>query len=276
MKAIFYLFSGFFIGMGQILPMSPQAHEKLLNFMAEFDSQQYFLQFLCHTACLAAIWICLRHRIAHLFRELRLFSKPARQRRRAPDLETVLDGKFLLTASIPMLLLLLFRNRAFHSVDSIPVLTFLLTVSGIILYLPQFSRSANRDGRHMSRKDSLWLGICVGLSCVPGLSGVGIALSICSLRGMDKRYALESVLLLSIPALLLWILMDLWGLLSAGLDVITLTSLLFSLLAATAAFFSSWICVFVMRFLAVNTGYGKFAYYNWGLAIFGFILYLMV
>lgn len=273
---LFYLLCGFSIGLGEILPMSPGAHEYLIEYMTEFNTHQPLMQLLCHFACLIAVWICLRHRIAYLFRELRLAAKPGRQRKRQPDLSAVLEGRFLRTAAIPMILLLLFRNRIYSAFASLPVLALMLMICGFILFVPQYSRSANRDVRHMSRKDSLILGLFSGLAVIPGFSRTGIALSVGALRGLDKRYALDSVLLLSIPALLILLILDMIALFSLGIAGIGLALLMKTLVAAAASFVSAWIAIMIMRFLSVNTGYAGFAYYSWGLGMFSFILYLML
>ena len=271
-----YLISGIVNGLGAILPLSAPAHDFLYEYMTGFDSNHPLMKLMCHLACLISLWICLRHKISYLFRELRLYWKPARQRRRQPDLEAVLDGKFLAFASVMMILMLLFRNVAINKCSNLPALALMLTVSGIILFLPQFSRTANRDSRHMSRKDSLIFGLTAGLSTIPGFSLSATTLSVGSIRGMDKRYALDCMLLISIPALVILSIMDLIAVIAAGFSTVAIGMLLYCLIAGVASFFSSWIAVLVMKFLSVNTGYSAFAYYNWGLAIFAFILYLMV
>ena len=276
MEFLLYMLSGLIIGLGRILPVSADAHLYLVNYMMDFDGRDELLQLMCHLGCLSALWICLRHRIAYLIREFRLASTPARQRRRTPDPEAVMQGRFLFVATVLAAVMLLFRNRGVERVTAIPTICVMLLISGILLFLPQFHRSGNRDSRHMTRKDSLWTGFCLGLSVITGVSGQGLAISVALLRGMDKRYTVESVLLLSIPMMMVHVILDLIGLLSVGLAAISMILLIKALLAAIVSFFSAWIAVLVMRFLAVNTGFGKFAYYNWALACFMFILYLMV
>ena len=74
---------------------------------------------------------------------------------------------------------------------------------------------------------------------------------------------------------MLMALMDLFGILAAG-TALTFVKVLQYFLCAAAAFGGTSLAIAAMRFLAVNRGYILFSYYNWGLSVLGFILYLMV
>jgi len=52
--------------------------------------------------------------------------------------------------------------------------------------------------------------------------------------------------------------------------------LLYCLLAAGSAFGGAWLAMVIMRFLSVKSSFYGFAYYNWGLALFSFLVYLMI
>lgn len=275
-NVLLYILYGLILGLGEILPVSPSAHGVLITFMTTWDNQQPLMLLMCHFASLVALVICLRHRIAHIRAELRIASTPPRRRKRQPDLIAVLDGRVITAICVPMAICLLLSRSAYSTFDSLPMLTLMLVISGILVYIPQFLRGANRDARHMSRKDSLILGLCAGLSAIPGISRMGALLSAGLMRGCEKHYILDVALLASIPALVVLILVDAVALITAGLAGITAMAVLYCALAAAAAFGGTWLAILVMRFLSVNAGYSVFAYYSWGLGLFSFILYLMV
>ena len=79
-----------------------------------------------------------------------------------------------------------------------------------------------------------------------------------------------------LPLLLVQILLDLIALMLSGLAALSLLYWLRCVLAGVAAFGGACLGIGCMRFLAVERGYTAFAYFNWGLGIFGFILYLMI
>lgn len=273
MYAIVY---GFVLGICEILPVSGAAHGYLLNYMTRFDTRQPLMLLLCHLVTLLALLLSMRHRISHIRRELRIASIPAKQRKRQPDLMAVLDGRVVIATCIPMAVGVILTNQAYQTFSSLPMIAAMLVISGVLIYIPHYLRQGNRDSRHYSRKDSIILGLCGGLSAIPGMSRTGGMLSAGSIRGFDKQYILDVVLLSCVPALAILIALDAVALLSAGIAVITTAMLLNSLAAAAAAFLGAWFSILIMRFLSVNTGYLGFAYYSWGLGLFSFVLYLMV
>jgi hypothetical protein len=83
-------------------------------------------------------------------------------------------------------------------------------------------------------------------------------------------------MLLCIPLLLLLMMFDIVGIIAAGMAWLSLVSALSlpgtGLLSALSAYFG----IMLMRFLAVKVGYTAFAFYSWGMALFTFILFLMI
>ena len=95
-----------------------------------------------------------------------------------------------------------------------------------------------------------------------------------SLQGGERKFILDLCLLLCIPALLI-------GSVFSGIDFFSLSGIVFSVLiryivAGLAAFAGSCGAIVIMRFMAFRTGFTGFAYYNWGLALFTFIIYLII
>lgn len=276
MDWLVYIFYGFITGLGELLPVSTGAHDYFLGLMTRFEPQQPLLRLCIHAAAFGALVLFTRHRAAHVYREVRIASQPARRRKRQPDLVAVLDGRVLLTMLVPTAIGLLFTGLIRKLEPSIPVVAFLLIVSGTALYVPHFLPGANRDSRHLSRLEALLFGLCAGLSAFPGLSRMGGVLSAGALSGCSKSYLLDIVCLLLLPVLAMMSVLDVLGLLAGGFAAITLVYFIQCLLAGAAAFGGASLAIATMRFLSVNMGYTAFAYYNWGLGIFGFILYLMI
>lgn len=276
MDWLVYLFYGFISGLGELMPVSVGAHDFFLDTMTGFEPRQPLLQLCVHGAVLAALCIFCRHRTAHIYRELRIASQPARRRKRQPDLVAVLDGKVVITMFLPAALGVLLTSSVRRHFDSLPVAVLLLLLSGILIYVPHFLPGANRDSRHLSRLEALVFGAFAGLSALPGISRMGSVLSVGALSGCSRAYMLDIAFILLIPVLALSVVLDLFALLAAGFAALTLLHFLYCLLAAAAAFGGAWLAIASMRYLSVNMGYTAFSYYNWGLCAFGFILYLMI
>lgn len=275
MDWLVYIFYGFISGLGQVLPVSAGAHDFFLELMTNFRTEQPLLQLSVHFASLLALGLFFRHRIAHIYREMRIASMAPRTRKRQPDIVAVLDGRVLLAMLIPAAVGLLLTRWVTGRTASLPLVSLMLLLSGIMLYFPHFLQGANRDSRLLSRLEAVSFGICAGLSALPGVSRTGMVLSAGAVRGCERRYALDISMLLMIPLLLLMVAMDMFALRTA-LAAIGLLQVVYALLAAAASFGGTFLAIASMRFLAVNRGYTAFSYYNWGLAVFGFILYLVI
>ena len=276
MNWLVYLFYGFVSGLGELMPVSTGAHDYFLNLMTPFDTTAPLLRLCVHLGVLAALFLFCRLRTAHIYRELRIASQPARRRKRQPDLVAVLDGRVVLTMLVPTAVSVLLTSLIRRHFDSLPMVVVLLLLSGIVIYVPHFLPGANRDSRHLSRLEALMFGVCAGLSAFPGISRVGSLLSAGGLSGCSRAYLLDIAYVLLIPVLILTIVLDLLALLAGGLTAVTLIIFFYCLLAAAAAFGGACLAIVTMRYLSVNMGYTAFAYFNWGLCAFGFILYLMI
>lgn len=276
MDWLVYIFYGFISGLGELLPVSNGAHDFFLRLMTNFQPDQPLLRLCIHAASLGALVMLCRHRAFHVYREMRIASQPPRHRKRQPDLVAVLDGKVVLTIFTPAVVGLLLSGFVQNRFSSLLLVVLLLLVSGTVIYVPHFLPGANRDSRHLSRLEALTYGICAGLSAFSGISRLGGLLSAGALRGCSRSYLLDIAFLLLIPLLAVMAVLDLLALLTGGIAAITLVYLLQCLLAGAAAFGGAFLAIAAMRFVSVNMGYTIFAYYNWGLAIFGFILYLII
>ncbi len=275
MDWLVYIFYGFISGLGQILPVSAGAHDYFLELMTNFSTAQPLLQLSVHLASVAALGLAFRHRVAHIYREMRLASLPVGRRKRQPDIVAVLDGRVILTVLVPSAIGLLLTRFVASRTSILPLVSLFVLLSGLMIYVPHFLQGANRDSRHLSRLEAVCFGIFAGLSAFPGLSRTGLLMSAGDFRGCGRRYMLDIACLLMIPLLLLMVLMDLFALASAS-AAIGFVYALQCFLAAVASFGGTCLAIASMRFLAVNRGYTAFSYYNWGLAVFGFILYLMI
>ncbi len=269
------LIYGFLSGFSEFLPVSSAAHQTLLERMAGLEGQTQLLRLAAHLAALVAVWICSMPQLRVMRRELRIARLPAKRRKRQPDRVVLLTRRFWITASLPLLLGSLAQGLLANHGRRLWLLALMLTMGGILVYIPQFVRRGNKAALTASGLDSIFVGIGGALGAVPGISGFGSAAAVGSLRGLDRSFAVDIALLLSIPALLVRILFDLYGLSVLGFAALS-AQLLAAFLVAIMAFVGAWTGVRLIRFLAVNSDFSFFAYYNWGMALFVFALYLMI
>ncbi len=274
-ELIGYTVLGLISGFSELLPVSASGNARLFTQMLGLDGSADFVRLFIRIGTLAALILRMSKQLGHLYRENRLARIPVKRRRRSPDIYAVLDGRVIAGAMLPMavglVLCWLFRSR----LAGMPLAVIGLAVSGLMVYIPQFFPGGNRDSRGMSRLDGWLLGLASGLAVLTGLSRIGGILCVGQLRGCDSKYILDMGLMLSVPTLALLVILDVLSVIMAGFAAVSFVTVLGAVLAASAAFAACYGAISIARHLAVGAGFTAFAYVNWGLAMFGFILYLM-
>lgn len=270
------VFFGLISGLTDILPVSGQAHRNLMLQLLGETGVNPLQMLLIHGGILAALYYSCQNHILRMVRAKKLARIPKRRRKRPLDMRSLMDFSMLKTMAIPVLLALLLYGKASALNDRKILVSVLLFLNGIIIYVPQFLPGSNRDSRTLSRVEGLWMGLGGALSVLPGISATGAGNSIASVSGVDKKYALDMTLLMCMILNAGFMVYDLLGVISVGLSGFSFMSLITWLLSGVAAFGGAFLGVRVMRFLAANRGYGIFALYCWGIALFTFILYLTI
>ncbi len=268
------LLYGFLSGLTEILPVSAQAHKAILVKLFGQGAAGAFLELCVHLAVAAALYWNCRTQIGQMQRQLRLMQIPRHRRKRQPDMQKVLDMRVMKTAVVPMALAFFAYSYLGTWRSNLGIIAGVMVINGLILYIPQFLRSGNKDSRSMSALDSVAIGIFGALGIVPGISRVGAMTSCASARGADKNQSLNWALMLSIPVMLLFCCFDLYAMFTAGLDGFTAMTLLRCILAAAACFGGTTVGVIAMRAMASGEGWASLGYYCWGGALFTLILYL--
>ena len=120
------------------------------------------------------------------------------------------------------------------------------------------------------------MGLGAAASVIPGISTVGIVISIASICGVERVYGLNMALLVMLFMMVGLMVYDVLGLISSGLGALSLALVIRYLLAAILSFTGSMLGIRLLRRIAPNSGYSLFGVYCWGLALFTFILNLVV
>lgn len=270
-----HLIYGLVSGLTEIFPVSARAHSAIMLKVLGADRISGLPVLLIHVAVLAAIYYSSRPQLIKMSRAKRLARIPKKRRKRPLDLCSLMDSRFLLTMMLPVILVdLLYRNISEISFSLLAV-AVLLFVNGVVLYVPQFFPGSNKDARSLSRLEGVVMGIGGGLSVIPGLSGLGASVSVGSICGIERSYALNMSLLMNMAYLVGMIVYDIIGLIRYGFGLLTFQWFIVYILTAALAFVGAMLAIRIMRALASDRGYHFFSYYCWGIALFTFILNLM-
>lgn len=268
------LIFGLLSGLTDILPVSAQAHKAILLTVFGAGEESPLLRLMIHLAALASLYYCCRNQIRRINRQRRLAKVPKRSRKRPVDLRTLLDSRLLSTMVIPVILAFFFYPKASALNQRLNWIALFLVINGVILYLPNILPSGNKDSRSLSRLEGVLMGLGGGLSVLPGISSVGAMNAVGGICGAERSYALNISLIAQMAITVLLIVFDFVSIFTVGVGTVSFGILICYLLAALAAFVGVFLGVKIMRTMAVNIGFGAFAYYSLGLALLSFILYL--
>ena len=266
---------GIISGVTEILPVSSQAHRILLLDIFGRASQPELLRLMTDLGIVAALYYACQNHIIRILRSRRLSRVPKRRRKRPLDTTSLLDMRLISTMIIPVILSFFLYGKAQGLVSGKLLLAVFMLLNGVVLYIPQFFRGANRDSRTMSGLHGLLIGVGGATGIVPGMSSVAGAYSVASLCGVDKTYGLNIVLLMDMVACVGLAVFDVFGLMSAGLGGIAFGTVMIYILSGIVSFVSATLTIKLLRNIISEISFGVFAYYCWGVALFTFIMNLL-
>ncbi len=264
---------GLISGLSEFLPISAAAHRKLFAMAAGMDNTATAV-LLAHAGSLLALLIFYRQQLKHMRREMRIAGSSRKRKLRNPDLAAVSTVRVVLTATVPMVLGLLASKRLQEAAAPLWATAALLICNGILLYIPQFTASGNKNSLSMRPLDGVLYGFCSALSSVPGISSVACTLLTGHRRGLERAYIVDLSMFLMIPWLLGSLVLDLLALFTVS--SFSFLAMVCAILGAAAAFAGSYGAIALLRYLAVRIGFHGFAYYSWGAGFVCLILYLMI
>ena len=268
------IFYAFLSGVTELLPVSAAPHQMIYQVMTGFIPNDVYLTLSIHLGVLIALLISCKDRIKRLSNERRLSRLSRRRRNRQPDTIALLDIRVLQAVAIPVLLSLLLCKRAEGWISGVLLMTLMLILNGVVLFIPRLLRQGDKDGRAISRLDSLLIGLGGAIGAIPGLSRVGGMLSAGLSCGVDRQYILDTTLLISIPATIGLILFDIFAAATSKAAITGMT--LLCLVTGGLSFGGAMLGITLMRYLSVKTGFKVFGYYSFGLGLISFILYLVI
>lgn len=274
MDWLYHILFGFISGLADILPVSAPAHQWIFEVMIPDGTISAFTRLMVHMAIFGALYYTCNNQLIRIVRAVKLARIPKRRRKRPLDTKSLMELQMLKTMAIPVVIGFIFYMKAVAFVSTLMVMAVILLINGLILFIPQFLPGSNKDARSMTPIDSFMMGLGGGLAVLPGMSAIGVTTSIGSVRGGEKGFNFQIALTMDLGVILGMILMDFVGIFSTGMDVDGFMGFLCSCAAAAAAFGGALLGIRLMKKLAQKSGFGIFAYYCWGAALFSFILYL--
>jgi undecaprenyl-diphosphatase len=176
-------------GLTEFLPVSSSGHLVLFQKIAGINEPALFFDTMVHAGTLIAVFIALWDDIRNILRRI---VQP-------------LTG-YLILATIPTVIAaLVFKDRIEDAFQSGAYLGFSFIATALALLTAEFISGrvvCFKPQAAMGWFDALLIGICQAIALVPGISRSGMTLSGALSRHLDRDFAARFVFLLSIPAIL--------------------------------------------------------------------------
>ena len=267
---------GLVSGAADIIPVSGQAHRLLLLKFFGVNQLPNLLALVLHLSVAAALYLSSQGQFVRMNRARALARIPKKKRKRPLDTRSMMDWSLIKTMLVPTVIGLLLNSRVRGWSVNMFLIAGMLFVNGLILYIPQFLPTSNRDSRTLTRLEGVLMGLGAGASVLPGISTVGIMVSIASVCGIERLYGLNMTFIVKLFFLAGLMVYDVLAIITDGLGGLTVMLLAQYLFTGLLSFGASMFAIRLLRRLAPEHGFHTFGVYCWGLALFTFILNLVV
>jgi undecaprenyl-diphosphatase len=262
------LLYGLISGLTEFLPISSSAHQQLLNTFFGQNKPDPIQNLFVHVALIIVALTCCRGTIDQLRRQ--------RTRVHSYTSGSTLELRFLKNAIAPFMIVYLALIYSVRIEANLSWIALFSLVNGIILFLQGRMMQGNKDERFMSVLDSIMVGTCGALSAFSGISRIAAMLTVLTARGVSKQKAMNWVILLTIPALVLLAGIDLLNIIS-GIGNSHFSGNFFGyIFSAVGAYTAGYFGISLIKSLSMQKDYSGFGYYSCGVSLFSFILYLTV
>lgn len=267
---------GLVSGAADIIPVSGQAHRLLLLKFFGVNQMPNLLALVLHLSVAAALYLSSQGQFVRMNRARALARIPKKKRKRPLDTRSMMDWSLIKTMLVPTVIGLLLNTQVRGWSVNMFLIAGMLFVNGLILYIPQFLPTSNRDSRTLTRLEGVLMGLGAGASVLPGISTVGIMVSIASVCGIERLYGLNMTFIVKLFFLIGLMVYDVLAIITDGLGGLTVMLLIQYIFTAALSFGAAMLGIRTLRRLAPEHGFHTFGVYCWGLALFTFILNLVV
>lgn len=266
------LIYGFLSGLAEILPVSAKAHQTILLTIFGEEKASPLMTLFIHLGTLCALYICCREQIRKMLRQYKLSRIPKHRRKRPLDVRVMMDLRLLRTVAIPVLLAFLLTAQADKLNTGLSWIAGMSILNALILFVPGLLPTGNKDTLSITPVESILMGIGCGAGVLPGISSMGTMLSVASVTGVDRTFALGFAELILMVVAAIRSVFSLAALFAGG----ALGSVGGAFLAAVTAFGGVYLGVYILRAMLRRHSCQIFAFYSLAVALLAFIFYLVV
>lgn len=250
------IFLGIVQGLTEFLPISSSGHLVFFQSLFGMKEPQLFFDVMLHFGTLLAVVIYFRRDIGGIIRGIGSTVTGKRKNEEGTRLFFL-----ILVASIPTGLMGILFKDWFESLFSKPnIVGGMLLITGSILWLTRWVKREGGSLEKMRWIDAILIGVVQGVAIIPGISRSGATISMGLFCGLNRELAGRFSFLLSIPAILGAMLLELW-------KVDSMPELQAVSIGTAMAFLAGFLSLaFLMKVIQMGKIY-NFSYYCWGIGV---------
>lgn len=260
-------------GLSEFLPVSGTGHLSIFDNLFGMDTTgtgHPLFNLLLHLGTLVAVCVAYWGEISEMFYEvigLANLGPYAGQKQEHYPLARLFV--MLVLSTLPLLLLLpiykyvakLFYNTIFIGI--------MIALSGLVIFISDRMENGKKSGKSITVLDAIIVGICQGISLIPGFSRTGVTYTAGLASGLRREFSLKYSLLLSIPAMFGASVVSLGDALK---EEIVWSNMPAYLIGTVAAIISGVLAISIVKRLVKNGRFGGIAYYCWVVGVITIIL----
>lgn len=259
---------GIIQGLTEFLPISSSGHlvigAEILNFHEPGIAFEVFL----HCGTLVAVIIVFRRDLISMVRSLFVSSVA---RREDPNLALSFQWNInIIIATLPAVVVGLFLKDSIDRIFDTIIITFsMITVTGVTMVLTQF---IHEKGAPVTRLRALLIGVAQALAILPGLSRSGSTIFTGMLLGVNRETAARFSFIMSIPAILGAVVLNLGELIATPPPT---EELLAIFVGTVASLISGYFAIILLMRMIRKGSLEWFGYYCLVIATLGFGWHLL-
>jgi len=204
MSIINAIILGIIQGIAEFLPVSSSGHLLVTRNLMDLGAVPVLFDILLHVATLIVVVFVFRNKVYVLFRSLFRWILRKSDSDDTENLRTVI--LILVATFFTGIIGMVINDMEFFQNPKVVSVFFIVTA--LILWLTKFVKPRNSYNLP-GPKEGVLLGIAQGFGVIPGISRSGITISAALLGGIDREKAGEISFIISIPAILGALLLEL-------------------------------------------------------------------
>lgn len=281
---------GLIQGLTEFLPVSSSGHLALFKILFQVDTDTGLLfDVMLHIGTLAAVFLVYRRDIARLIvefvkmlidccynltvllRKARGEEKEYRKIVRSSYRKLVL---LIIVSTIPTGLIgYVGSDLVTAASEFLLVPGICLIITAVLLFVCDHVKEGHKRPKQTSYANALIIGICQGIATMPGISRSGMTITACVLSGFDRKYAVKYSFILSIPAVLGALVLELKDFGTAAFDSTELSCYAIGMLVAAVV---GYVCIKLMLAIVKNRRFIYFSIYCLAVGLLSVIGYFYI